>query len=191
MLQIGDFTTVSRVSIKTLRYYDSIGLLSPDEVNPVNGYRFYKPQKLIELSEIHQLKEIGLSLEMIKTIRSENPASDEIISILSDQKGNLENELSTTKKRILDIESMIQVIKEGVPMETVTIKNLPEVTVASYRLTIPNYDALYEVAPKMGKIMTKAGAVCSEPAYCFNIYHDDEYRETDIDIEICEAVGNS
>ncbi len=165
MLQIGDFSKVSRVSIKTLRYYDSIGLLSPDEVNPVNGYRFYKPQKLIEISEINQFKEIGLSLEMIKTIRSESPNSDEIIAILSNQKGSLENELSTTKQRISDIESMIQIIKEGVPMENVTIKKLPKVTVASYRLTIPNYDALYEVAPRMGKIMEKQGAICSTPAY--------------------------
>ena len=36
--------------------------------------------------------------------------------------------------------------------------------------------------------MNSVGAVCAEPAYCFTIYHDGEYRESDIDVEICEAV---
>ena len=40
----------------------------------------------------------------------------------------------------------------------------------------------------MGDEMRRQGAVCSEPAYCFTIYHDGEYREQDIDVEVCEAV---
>lgn len=36
--------------------------------------------------------------------------------------------------------------------------------------------------------MRKQGAVCAEPEYCFNIYHDGEYKEKDIDVEVCEAV---
>ncbi len=75
-------------------------------------------------------------------------------------------------------------------MEQVQIKSLPKVIVASKRLVIPNYDALYEVAPAMGKVMKKHGAVCSKPAYCFNVYHDEEYTDKDIDIEICEAVAS-
>jgi effector-binding domain-containing protein len=73
-------------------------------------------------------------------------------------------------------------------MENVKIETLPEVIVASKRLIIPNYNALYEEAPAMGKIMKEHGAICQSPSYCFNIYHDEEYGETDIDIEICEAV---
>jgi effector-binding domain-containing protein len=40
----------------------------------------------------------------------------------------------------------------------------------------------------MGETMKKQGAVCRKPAYCFNIYHDGEFKTTDIDVEICEAV---
>ncbi len=73
-------------------------------------------------------------------------------------------------------------------MENVTIKSLPRVTVASYRVTIASYDELFKVAPETGKKMEKQGAQCRDPFYCFNIYHDEEYRERDIDIDVCEAV---
>jgi effector-binding domain-containing protein len=36
--------------------------------------------------------------------------------------------------------------------------------------------------------MERVGCVCAIPEYCFNIYHDGEYKETDIDVEICEAI---
>ena len=36
--------------------------------------------------------------------------------------------------------------------------------------------------------MNSVNAVCLEPAYCFTIYHDGEYKEANIDVEICEAV---
>lgn len=51
-----------------------------------------------------------------------------------------------------------------------------------------SYDSYFEIVPKMGEYMTSVGAVCRKPAYCFNIYHDGEYKEEDIDVEICEAV---
>jgi effector-binding domain-containing protein len=66
---------------------------------------------------------------------------------------------------------------------------LPEVIVASMRQVIPNYEELNELCPNiMGKEMKRIGCVCAIPEYCFNIYHDGEYKETDIDVEICEAV---
>jgi hypothetical protein len=40
------------------------------------------------------------------------------------------------------------------------------------------------MAPEMGDKMRKQGVVCREPAYCFNIYHDPECKDKDIDVEI-------
>jgi len=53
------------------------------------------------------------------------------------------------------------------------------------------YDVFFDIVPKMGEHMKETGAVCREPAYCFTIYHDGEYKEEDIDVEICEAVTSS
>jgi effector-binding domain-containing protein len=70
----------------------------------------------------------------------------------------------------------------------VVLKSLPAVTVASMRTIMPSYDSYFEVIPEMGEEMNKKGAVCLDPPYCFNLYHDGEYREKDIDVEVCEAV---
>lgn len=188
MLKIGEFSKLSRVSIKTLRYYDSIGLLSPDEVDDENGYRYYSSSKLVALSEINRLKEVGFSLVEIKRLMSSEINPKELVDSLNGQKLILEDELKEAEMKLLSINEMIVRETEGVPMEEVTIKQLPKVIVGSYRITIPSFKSLFEVAPAMGKVMENQGAVCRDPFYCFNIYHDEEYRESDIDLEVCEAV---
>lgn len=74
-------------------------------------------------------------------------------------------------------------------MYTPVIKELPEVIVASMRQVVCSYSEFFNLCPNvMAKELERAGCVCSVPVYCFNIYHDGEYREKDIDVEICEAV---
>lgn len=70
------------------------------------------------------------------------------------------------------------------------IKELPAFIVYSAKYVVPNYAALNEIMPALGKKVEKAnpGIKCVEPGYCFNVYLDGEYRDTDINVEICEAV---
>ena len=41
MLKIGEFSKLSRVSIRMLRHYDELGLLAPQSIDPFTGYRYY------------------------------------------------------------------------------------------------------------------------------------------------------
>lgn len=54
MLSIGEFSKVCGVSTKTLRYYDEIGLIHPDEINPENGYRYYSIGQLKKMLLINR-----------------------------------------------------------------------------------------------------------------------------------------
>ena len=56
MLKIGDFSRLSRVTVKALRYYDEIGLLKPVEVDRFTGYRYYSVDQLPRLNRIIVLK---------------------------------------------------------------------------------------------------------------------------------------
>ena len=47
MLKIGEFSKLSRISIRMLRYYDDIGLIKPYFIDPVNGYRYYHEESLL------------------------------------------------------------------------------------------------------------------------------------------------
>ncbi|MBL8028349.1 MAG: GyrI-like domain-containing protein [Fibrobacteres bacterium] len=188
MLKIGEFSKLCRATIKTLRHYDEIGLLQPDFINEENGYRFYKPEKLQKMAEISEFKEMGLTLEEIMNFFENEYESEELIKLLVKKKSESVKNIELEENKLKSISNYLQNLKELNMKQSIEIKTLPEVYVASMRLTIDKYDDLHTVAPAMGKKMKKHGAECREPFYCFNIYHDGEYRERDIDVEICEAV---
>jgi effector-binding domain-containing protein len=70
------------------------------------------------------------------------------------------------------------------------IKELPEVIVFSKRLIVPDYNSYLKIIPEIGEEVKKSNPdlKCSVPEYCFVIYHDGEYKDKNIDIELCEAV---
>ncbi len=188
MLKIGDFSKLSRVTIKTLHYYDEIGLIKPSYVSQENGYRYYQPAQLQQIAEVVSLKEMGFSLDEIAILFKQNSNSTAIYQALLAKQTELEQKLHLEKQRLAKVNALIKSIEEETLMNQVNLKELPEVIVASMRMTIPNYENLNEVVPAMGEKMRAHGAICREPAYCFNIYHDGEYKESEIDVEICEAV---
>ncbi len=65
MFKIGDFSKLSLVSVKTLRYYDELGLLKPARVDEFTGYRYYSASQMPRLNRILALKDLGLSLEQV------------------------------------------------------------------------------------------------------------------------------
>ena len=58
MIKIGDFSKLSLVSVKTLRYYDEVGLLAPVETDRSSGYRYYSLDQLPRLHRILALKDL-------------------------------------------------------------------------------------------------------------------------------------
>lgn len=68
MFKIGDFAKLNKVTVKTLRHYDSLGLLQPENVDTFTGYRYYSASQMPRLNRILVLKDIGFSLDdWIKT----------------------------------------------------------------------------------------------------------------------------
>jgi len=63
MLRIGEFSKISRDSVKTLRYYDEIGLLKPAQIDRFTGYRYYTLSQLSRLNRI--LADCSIDFEML------------------------------------------------------------------------------------------------------------------------------
>ncbi len=185
MYKIGLFSKMNMVTVKTLRHYDEIGLLKPAHIDHINGYRYYSSKQLPVLHQILALKRMGFSLDEIKSMNS----GISYESLLESKKRELTNIIDENRERLSQVEYYLKLERESVSMNyNVIIKELPEVIVAYNRLIIPNYGALNEAMPRMGEEMRRLGCVCLEPEYCFTIYHDGEYREENVDVEICEAV---
>ena len=70
MFKIGDFSRLSFISVKTLRFYDEMSLLKPVKVDRFTGYRYYTADQSPQLNRILMLKDLGLSLEEIAKMLS-------------------------------------------------------------------------------------------------------------------------
>ncbi len=77
LYKIGEFAKLTNIPVKTLRYYDEINLLKPEEIDLFSGYRYYGDKQKEDLEIILALKEAGFSLEEIK--KNKDNYSDEIM----------------------------------------------------------------------------------------------------------------
>lgn len=183
LYKIGLFSQMNQVTIKTLRHYDDIGLLKPVYVDEHSGYRYYTSAQLPVLHQILALRQMGFTLEEIKKVR--NGMSEE--KLLLQKKSELIRKIAEETMKLSQVECYL-LQKDADREYHIVLKELPEVIVASMRTIIPSYKALFHVVPPMGAEMERLGCVCAVPEYCFNIYHDGEYKESNIDVEVCEAV---
>jgi DNA-binding transcriptional MerR regulator len=186
MYSIGDFSKINKITPKTLRHYDRIDLLKPAFIDERTGYRFYSVEQLPVIRKILMLKELGFTLSEIQLIMNEEST---IASLLMQREKQIQQTIREEQQMLVRVrEYLVKIKGERTMSDQVQIKSLPEVIVASMRTKVANYDTYFNIVPKMGEYMRSVGAVCTEPAYCFTIYHDGEYRESDIDVEICESV---
>jgi effector-binding domain-containing protein len=188
MFKIGDFSKLSRVSVKALRYYDEVALLKPAQVEERNGYRYYSADQLPRLNRILALKDLDFSLDQIAGLLDKELPADQIRGMLLLKQAELQQRMQEDQARLARVEARLkQIEEEGVmPTYEVVLKKVPAIRVASIRNTIPTYSQQahlwgeLEAPLKQHKIQPKGP--------CFTLYHDTEYRERDVDAEVCEPV---
>lgn len=98
-MQIQEFARFTGVSVRTLHYYDEIGLLKPACVDRRSGYRYYDEQSLLRMQEILFYRELDFSLKSIEEILSsphydKNKALQEQKQMLTLKKERLERLIS-------------------------------------------------------------------------------------------------
>jgi len=83
-MQIKEFAEITGVSVRTLHYYDEIGLLEPAHVDFFTGYRYYDENSLLRMQEILFYRELDFSLKNIRAILSS--ANYDKTAVLKEQK---------------------------------------------------------------------------------------------------------
>ena len=188
MYQIGLFSRIAKTTIKTLRYYDKIGLLKPSQVNGENNYRYYTTEQLYELQKIMALKQMGFSIGEIFKITADGNVEDILIS----RKEKIINEMALLIDQLSRIEYYFIENKEGgfFMDYQALIKETPECIVYCKKMKIKDYDSYFKIIPMIGREVTELnpGLKLFSPEYCFIEYLDGEYKEKNFNIEFCEAV---
>jgi effector-binding domain-containing protein len=189
MFKIGDFSRLSFVTVKALRYYDEIGLLKPVKVDHFTGYRYYSADQLPRLNYIVALKNMGLSLDEIGTLINNSLTSTQIRDLFIIKKAELQQRVSEERKRLEKVEKLLECIeKEGkMPEYQIVIKKVEPMKIASVRGTVPTYHDISMLVEKLMPVFTSYAASISGPFIA--IYHDMEYREKDVDIEAAVPIS--
>ena len=132
MFSIGDFARHGRVSVRMLRHYDAIGLLRPASVDQMTGYRSYEAQQLTRLNRIVALKDLGFTLQQVRSILDDKVSVEELRGMLRLRQADLQSQIATDTARLAQVEARLQIIeREGaMPADDIQIKRIPPVRVA-------------------------------------------------------------
>lgn len=189
MFKIGDFSRLTRISIRMLRHYDEIGLLKPQTIDAFTGYRLYSVDQIQKANRIQVLKEMGFSLAEICGLMERDLDSKQLLSILQNRKREISVTIENEKEKLLRVENLIKFInKEDLNMNyDIALKNIPAYKVLSLRDTIPAYN---EEGKLWGELQAFAeGNKIKNITPCYAIYHDEGYKESDIDVEVTMCVN--
>lgn len=140
MFKISAFSKLSRVSVKTLRYYDELGLLKPAMVDESSGYRYYSAEQLLTVQRIIAFKELGLTLEEIIPLLSEQATSELVIQTLTSKREELEHAIREAQRQRDEIDRRLHRMDKAAEKaedHPVTLRRIEPQFSASIRDVIP------------------------------------------------------
>jgi len=193
MFKIGVFAQVSRVSVKTLRHYDEIGLLKPTYVDEESGYRYYALEQLPRLNRILALKDLGFSLEQIAASLSRDVSPERLRAMLAARQEELRRQVQDETARLARVEARLhQIEQEGfMSNHDVVLKSIPPQFVASVRDTIPTWE---QVTPTFNRLFDEVigytaqhGTKIAGPP--LDLWLDRDMPQHDMSVEACAPIS--
>jgi len=115
MLPIGEFSKICEVTPKTLRYYEEIGLIFPEQINTENGYRYYSIKQLEIMLLINRLKSYHFSLDEIKSMLyiRDQAGEEKLFELLCQKKRSLQEKTKALEDTISHIDFDMLQLKQG------------------------------------------------------------------------------
>jgi DNA-binding transcriptional MerR regulator len=189
VFRIGEFSKLTQISIRMLRYYDEAGLLKPAQIDKFTGYRSYSVDQIPILHRILFLRDSGFQISEIAGILK-NWNDDFILKELQSKRDEIRALIEEEKRRAAKIDSAIHDLKkEQISLHcNVTIRKIPGYPVLSLRKIIPNYFAEGELWKELAERMEQEQIRLPQNTLNFAIYHDTDYKEADVDVEVCAVI---
>ena len=183
MFKIGEFSKLSMLTIKALRFYEKEGLLIPAHVDEWSGYRFYEASQLETAATIKALRQLDFSVEEIRVHLNGVPLKD----ALRTKKAALMQNQADISARI----SIINYLMEDSEMKyQVVIKDIDECIVYSEERTLERYSDVSMLVLESAQecLRLNPGIECVKPDYGFCEYLDGEHKETNMRVRYSQAV---
>lgn len=190
LLTIGEFSRLSRLSVRMLRHYDAHGVLTPERVDPASGYRTYSTRSLRTAAWVRTLRDLGMGVAELAVCAPlvDDPAA--MRAVLEDRRRRLVQEAAAALGRVGDVDRLLSALDGTGEPPAVELRRLPARTVASLRATLPTYADEGVLWQRLHPALATAGGRPAPSGWSAAVFHDPEFREHDVDVEVlCEVEG--
>jgi DNA-binding transcriptional MerR regulator/effector-binding domain-containing protein len=187
LFSIGEFSQITGLSVKTLRFYDEKGLLLPASVDSITGYRYYNALSVERARIITRLRELQFPLEEIQRVLAECEDDTQLSAHFQQRLRAIQERIRTDRKTAKALEKVLRDEAAAASLAQagrfrVEEKNLASIIVAGLRMT-----GRYEECGRGFKTLAgKMGRHIAGKPLC--LYFDDEFREGDASFEPCFPV---
>lgn len=176
MFKIGDFSKLTNLTVRALRHYEEVGLLTPAHIDQETNYRYYSAEQLSIVNKIKMLQQIGLPLKLIKEVID----SDDLSTLeyyYKKREEEIKEELESLKTKITLIEAHLSTLEDEKIMQkyNVELKEMPKRNIMSLRRVIPNYSEEGILWNEMYEEVLKQNVTLSNPPLGVTMYHDSGY----------------
>lgn len=176
-----------QVSIRMLRYYDEVGLLKPEEVDQWTGHRMYSVTQIPRLNRILYLRDSGFNISEIALALEMNDRL--LLETLEQKRFEIIDAIQSEQEKLRKIAIAEIEIKEnkGELHYNISLKAIPEYQVLSLRRIVPTYYSEGDLWDELSAFAKEQKIEIS--SHTFSVYHDMEYKEQNVDIELCVPVS--
>jgi len=188
-LRIGTFARRASVSVKTLRFYERVGLFRPAYVDSNSGYRYYRLDQLALLRDLRLLRDLGLSVADLKVWVERCDEDGTRLTMLARLRERLREQAARERDRLRFVERWIERARGGTLARPIVpaIRCIPSTPALTIR------DRVRAVAPAVYRMFEAAErAAARHEARAerrpFLLWHDARYRDRDADVEVCVPI---
>lgn len=184
MFRIGEFSKLTRVSVRMLRHYDQLGLLKPSYTDISTSYRYYSADQLPRLNRILALRDLGFSLEQIGGLLDDDLPSEQLLGMLKLKRGEIQQGMQAEQMKLARLEARIGQMDgtAGQANFDIIVREVEPQLVATRREVAPDDDRITYMFEELERYVDRFHARADKPP--MTIYHDPEYRDEDIDAEV-------
>ncbi|HVX15752.1 MAG TPA: MerR family transcriptional regulator [Pirellulales bacterium] len=185
MFSIGEFSQLTQLPVKTLRFYHDEGLLIAAHVDPDTGYRYYQNSQVETARIIVYLRNLEFSLSEIKSLLH-TQGDDDLLNVLERQRSAIHERIKQLRQAVKSLDQFIAAEKETRIMvqtvDQIQEKVLDPLLVAGIRMKGRYSDC----GPLFGRLGRSLGRhIAGRPLL---LHFDNEYREDDADFEACMPI---
>jgi DNA-binding transcriptional MerR regulator len=184
MLRISDFARLGNVSAKALRIYDEMGILKPHTVDRWTSYRYYTVDQLSDLNRILALRDLGFSLDQIRSLLHEGLPTTTLQEMLKAREVELSARLSAEQARLERIRARLHRLEQEktMPQYEIVLKQIEPLPVASLRGVIPDLGGLEGQWHRLYDYLNPRGVPWSIPNLI--VWRSPDNPEEGIDVEV-------